>query len=318
MTNFMKKRCNFPPGTPLQGKWHGNCYTIVKKLGSGANGIVYLVQAKRGLAALKMSDNSATIISEVNVLKSFRKVQGFVFGPSLLDVDDWVFKQETIHFYVMEYIKGTDLLQFIQQRGPSWTVVLVLQLLGDLRHLHDNGWVFGDLKPENLIISGPPPRVRCVDVGGTTLQGRAVKEFTEFFDRGYWGLGSRKADPKYDLFAVAMIMMNVAYPERFRKEQGGIEQLRHACHQKEELKMFRPIIIKALKGMYATAEDMRTDLVRTTLPKREHRKQQSIVQMGNHLGKTKNQSKGRDFLETVVILAVVSAVYLIYLLGQVL
>ena len=83
----------------------------------------------------------------------------------------------------------------------------------DLDKLHENGWVFGDLKPENLIVTGPPPKIRCIDVGGTTIQGRAIKEFTEFYDRGYWGLGSRKAEPTYDLFAVAMIMINTAYPK---------------------------------------------------------------------------------------------------------
>ena len=30
-----------------------------------------------------------SITSEVNVLKSFAKVQGSTLGPSLLDVDDW-------------------------------------------------------------------------------------------------------------------------------------------------------------------------------------------------------------------------------------
>ena len=39
--------------------------------------------------------------------------------------------------------------------------------------------------------------------------GSSIKEFTEFYDRGYWGLGSRKAEPSYDLFAVAMIMIQM-------------------------------------------------------------------------------------------------------------
>ena len=82
--------------------------------------------------------------------------------------------------------------------------------------------MFGDLKPENLIVTGPPPSIRCIDVGGTTLQGRAIKEFTEFYDSGYWGLGTRKAEPGYDLFAVAMIMINTAYPKRFNKKDRGI------------------------------------------------------------------------------------------------
>ena len=64
-----------------------------------------------------MSDSNVSITSEVNVLKAFAKVQGSPLGPKLLDVDDWENKGQKIHFYVMEYIQGTDLLSFIQSKG---------------------------------------------------------------------------------------------------------------------------------------------------------------------------------------------------------
>jgi serine/threonine protein kinase len=233
----------------------------MKELGFGANGVVYLAKHKNTHVALKMSDNGMSITSEVNVLKSFAKVQGSTLGPSLLDVDDWQSPRGRISFYAMEYIQGPDLLSFIREKGKSWTTVLFIQLLSDLDTLHENGWVFGDLKPENLIVTGPPPKIRCIDVGGTTIQGRAIKEFTEFYDRGYWGLGSRKADPSYDLFALAMIMINTAYPKRFNKTTGGITQLREAVRQKPELIKFEKIIVRALQGQYNNAKQMRTDLL---------------------------------------------------------
>jgi serine/threonine-protein kinase len=228
----MKNQCKAAPGTLIEGKWHKHRYTIMKELGYGANGRVYLALRNNQYAALKMSSNVASITSEVNVLKSFAKVQASALGPSLLDVDDWVTKSGNIPFYVMEYIQGPDLLSFIEQKGHAWLPVLMLQLLTDLEKLHRSGWVFGDLKPENLIVTGPPVQVRCIDVGGTTLKGRAIKEFTEFYDRGYWGLGSRKSDTEYDLFAVAMIMINTAYPTRFTKNGGGLSQLTLMVKQK--------------------------------------------------------------------------------------
>ncbi len=264
MNHTLKNQYNLRPGTIISGKWHGNNYTIVKELGYGANGVVYLAKHKHTQVALKMSDNGMSITSEVNVLKSFAKVQGpQTLGPSLLDVDDWQCKQvgPLISFYVMEYIQGPDFLSFLHHRGKSWTLVLFLQLLSDLEVLHENGWVFGDLKPENLIVTGPPPKIRCIDVGGTTMQGRAIKEFTEFYDRGYWGLGSRKAEPSYDLFAAAMIMINSAYPKRFKKASGGMLQLKEAIRQKPELLKFEKAIVKALQGHYSNAKQMRADLL---------------------------------------------------------
>ena len=192
MNHSMKNQFNFKPGTIIEGKWHKNVYTLIKELGYGANGVVYLAKWRNRDVAIKLSDNGTSITSEVNVLKSFAKVQGSVLGPSLLDVDDWGRKSGNVFFYVMEYIKGPDFMTFIKQKGSSWLSVLTLQLLSDLDRLHQNGWVFGDLKPENLIVTGPPAKIRCIDVGGTTMKGRAIKEFTEFYDRGYWGLGSER------------------------------------------------------------------------------------------------------------------------------
>ncbi|MED4224059.1 protein kinase domain-containing protein [Neobacillus cucumis] len=261
MNHSLKNLCKVSPGTIITGKWHSQSYTIMKELGFGANGVVYLAKHKDTQVALKMSDNGMSITSEVNVLKSFAKVQGHSLGPCLLDVDDWYQNNSRISFYVMEYIQGPDFLSFLQTRGGSWTSVLFLQLLKDLEELHQNGWVFGDLKPENLIVTGPPPKIRCIDVGGTTIKGRAIKEFTEFYDRGYWGLGSRKAEPSYDIFAVAMIMVNTAYPKRFTKTTGGLSQLKEAIRQKQELRNFEPVILKALQGQYSGAKEMRADLL---------------------------------------------------------
>ena len=328
MNHSLKSRCKVNPGTIIEGKWHRKRYVIVKELGFGANGIVYLARTDNQQVALKMSDNGISITSEVNVLKSFAKVQGSSLGPSLLDVDDWENNKDRISFYTMEYIEGPDFLAFVSQKGQAWTNVLILQLLSDLEKLHDTGWVFGDLKPENLIITGPPAKIRCIDVGGTTIQGRAIKEFTEFYDRGYWGLGSRKADPSYDLFAVAMIIINTAYPKRFSKTTGGIEQLREMISQKSELKKLEVVLAKALMGGFSSAQQMRTDLLavisgsdtkttdrslsRSTNP--THRKPQTKASSSHQ---NKQRRKG-GMLETVSIVAAILFFYFVYIFQQVL
>ncbi|WP_174734845.1 protein kinase domain-containing protein [Mesobacillus harenae] len=324
MNHSLKSLCKVSPGTPINGKWHGNQYKIIKELGYGANGIVYLTSHNGVQVALKMSDNGMSITSEVNVLKSFAKVQGSTLGPVLLDVDDWMSGSDRISFYVMEYIKGPDLLTFIHQRGESWISVIVLQLLSDLQKMHENGWVFGDLKPENLIIMGPPPRIRCIDVGGTTINGRAIKEFTEFFDRGYWGLGSRKADPSYDLFAVGMIMLNIAYPKRFTKTTGGMDQLKLMIEKSRELSMYKGILYKALNGQFSSAVQMRGELLqslqtqqtRTTTktktkpsPQRQHNVSQKTVTRQAY---RKKSNKG-GIIETLIVLSVISMLYFLYI-----
>ncbi|WP_419882629.1 protein kinase domain-containing protein [Peribacillus sp. B-H-3] len=326
MNNTLRNQCNIPPGSIITGKWNKNQYKVVRELGNGANGIVYLAENNKTLFALKISDNGASIISEMNILKEFSKAQGSALGPSFVEADDWVKNGKPISFYVMEYIKGEGFLEFIQKKGPSWTGILMLQLLASLESLHKQGWVFGDLKPENLIVASPSSKVRCVDVGGTTKQGRSIKEFTEFFDRGYWGLGSRKADPKYDLFAVAMIIINSAYPARFSRNGEGYKQLSEAIMQKKELRPFKSILEDALHGRFSAASEMRDRLI-GILSQRERFAGTAIKKQVNSPGKPSASSrtkrkraankKGKGgFVETCLLVAVVSLLYVLYIYEQ--
>ncbi|RFB10938.1 protein kinase family protein [Bacillus sp. HNG] len=341
MNNTTKSQvCKVSPGTVITGKWHKKSYRVVRPLGQGANGIVYLAESIDGPVALKISENGVTITSEVNVLKHFSKVQGSALGPSFIDVDDWMRPgfSSPISFYVMEYIRGESFLSFIEKRGKEWTGILCLQLLSDLDRLHQEGWVFGDLKPDNLLVAGNPPKIRCIDVGGTTVQGRAIKEFTEFFDRGYWGAGSRKAEASYDLFAVAMIIINAAYPNRFTKTDQPVKQLKSIIANTDSLRKFDTVLYHAIDGKYQRAAEMRKDLVMKLSPAnkdhapaqktRSARKSQarpkatsqsqagSNVSRANRRLKPKKQKGG--VLETVLLLLFVSLGYLLYLYGQIL
>ncbi|MBK5460956.1 protein kinase family protein [Peribacillus sp. R9-11] len=330
MNNTLRNQCKLLPGSLITGKWNKNRYKIIKELGCGANGIVYLVESENRHYALKLSDNGTSIISEMNILKSFSKVQGSTLGPSFLEADDFMETGKQLPFYVMEYIHGHDFLRFIEKKGSSWIGVLMLQLLTSLSALHTNGWVFGDLKPENLIVTSPAYKVRCVDVGGTTLIGRSVKEFTEFFDRGYWGLGSRKADPQYDLFAVAMIIINSAYPARFHKKGEGYRQLIDLIKQKKELHPYRKMLDKALLGKYDSALQMREDLV-TMLSNQNHLKKKPSSQAATRQATTRqattrqarrSQSHSKKmkggFFETFLLVAIISILYVLYIYEQLL
>ncbi|MFV8829745.1 protein kinase domain-containing protein [Alkalihalobacterium sp. APHAB7] len=317
--NYSKTQaCNLKPGATVVGKWHRKKYQIVKLLGSGATGSVYLARCAEGEVALKIGVDSMAITSEVNVLKHFSKVQGQVLGPSLLDVDDLVINQGVLPFYVMEYLKGEQLIQFTSKRGEEWVGILMVQLLGDLDRLHRAGWAFGDLKPDNLIVVGPTPRIRWLDVGGTTLLGRSIKEYTEFFDRGYWGMGSRVAEPSYDLFALVMIMINCMYPKRFdKKADQPLQQLKQAIEIKPGLKPYRNVMLKGLQGKYGDAQMMKKELMdaiqkksvtytkaKPSTPPRVRRKDQ------------KKPAKSSYLIEIFLVTSFLILAYILYLFGQ--
>lgn len=264
-------------GTVIHGKWHSGNYSIRRKLGEGAIGTVYLCETNGREYALKISDDGNSMTTEVNVLKSLDKDRMQQLGPYLLDVDDWQSPDGTNYsFYVMEYIQGQSLAKYLERNGSEWIGVFLLQLLGDLGQLHKEGWVFGDLKLDNLLVSPSPARIRWVDVGGVTKIGRSIKEYTEFTDRGYWGLGSRKAEPSYDLFAVVMLFLNLFNPRRFGKCSNN-ERL--ICMKIDEVKVFAQYsncFKKAIRGKYGSTEEMRREVADAIRKRRSKKGQKSV------------------------------------------
>lgn len=257
----MKKPAfNLPAGTSVRGKWNKNGYKILRQLGKGACGTVYLCESVQGETyALKVGTDSSRMMLEVNMLKKFSKVQGVKLGPSFVDVDDWTTANQLVYpFYVMEYVEGLPLSVFLKGKTRDWIGICAIQLLTDLENLHRAGYVFGDLKTDNLLIS--QSRVRWIDVGGVTGMGRAIKEYTEFYDRGYWGMGSRKAEASYDLFSVTMIMLEMAYPHRFEKGTNPKKTLESKLNDSVWLKPYKGFILECWRGKYTNATQMKKAL----------------------------------------------------------
>ncbi|MCG5105130.1 protein kinase domain-containing protein [Oceanobacillus alkalisoli] len=275
--DWKKQVTSIPPGTLIQGKFKGNNYMMKRKLGEGAIGTVYLCQHGNQTAALKISEKQTSMTLEVNVLKALKQVRGNLLGPALLDVDDWLAPNgRTYTFYVMEYVQGESVQQFFRKNGASWLGLFMVQLLEDLEKLHEAGWVFGDLKTDNLLISQAPPRIRWIDVGGVTQIGRAIKEYTEFYDRGYWGLGSRRAEPSYDLFALAIIFLEIFYPQRFsRPETRRASFLFKKIDREKALQPYAPVLKKAITGTYTSSNQMKREVKQIIFSRKNQSKRET-------------------------------------------
>jgi serine/threonine-protein kinase len=102
-----------------------------------------------------------------------------------------------------------------------------------------------------------------VDFGGVTQKGRSVKQFTEIYDRGYWGSGSRIADEAYDLFAFAVLIMQLSgqaqecFSKHMLPQNRSIELLKEklTLEPNKELHAFAPFISKALDGGFSSSSE---------------------------------------------------------------
>jgi len=208
----------YPVGTVITGKWRGNRYVVERLLGRGANGTVYLVQreGRRERYALKIGYDTLDLQSEINVLTSLQSCrkrnehqsrQESHLSTYLLESDDYA-DGNHVPFYVMRYMEGRPLHHFLLRKGPSWLGLVGLKLLDKLRGLHECGFVFGDLKPENVVVSDYG-EAELIDYGGASPIGKSVKQFTEWHDRGFWNAGSRTGDEAYDLFSFAVLCLRL-------------------------------------------------------------------------------------------------------------
>lgn len=305
MMHITKNRAvNLKPRTLITGKWNQNRYQVVKQLGYGSIGAVYLVQSSHRLYALKIGFDKMGIISEVNTLRQLSSVQGQSLGPFFVEMDDW----NGWTFYVMEYIRGQSVASFVKEKGNEWIAVFMLQLLSELDQLHEQGYIFGDLKPDNLIVTGPSPRVRLLDVGGVTKIGRSVKEFTSFYDRAYWGVGSRKAEPSYDLFSVAMVFFHVAHPDVGLKKEDGIKQIERKVSIHPYLKRYSSIFSGAFRGVYANAQMMREAMLMIDSGTKNHHKSMSRMEQ------KKARKRKKKMLQWSFVMTFLFLLFLLYLL----
>jgi serine/threonine protein kinase len=225
-----------PQGTEINGKWNGNRYRLERLLGLGANGQVYLASTGyRKSCAVKIGIEATGLQGEANILASLDHSEKNR-PPFLLDVDDAVLKGKQVPFYVMRYISGSPVKTFLQQKGSQWLGVIGYRLLERLAQLHEAGWVFGDIKSDNVLVS-EYGLVELVDYGGVSAIGRSVRQFTEVYDRGYWSAGSRIADPSYDCFAVALLWLHALDGKRLMQLTRTL--LPQNRHPRELMKLVR-------------------------------------------------------------------------------
>lgn len=246
----------------VAGKWRGRRYRIEKLLGEGANGKVYLVERDRAWYAMKVGADTVDLQSEINVLQSLAVQRRKGKETYLFDVDDLQMPGgKEYPFYIMKYVRGVTLPHYLTRHGMEWFPLLGLHLLNRLAELHQAGWVFGDLKADN-VMALDYGHIELIDFGGVTAAGKSVRQFTEIYDRGYWNMGSRSADGAYDLFSFGVLCIQMHEPKRLiqlTKEQlpqnRSAEDLMRLAAASPGLKPYVSWLEKAFKGGFADASE---------------------------------------------------------------
>lgn len=254
----------FPAATMIMGKWNKRQYEIIRLLGEGSNGKVYLVRRGKLLFAMKMGFDTVSLQSEINVLQALKKAEGEK-DPFYIEADDFNQGEENFPYYVMKYVRGLRAADFLRRNGNDWIYPVGSSIIKKLTVLHALGWVFGDLKNENVLVS-EFGKTELIDYGGVTPLGNAVKQFTEMYDRGYWGGGSRTADEGYDLFSFGVLILQltdaqnrIASSQQMIPQNRDVDYLLEIVHTSPLCGKVAPFLEKVFLGKYASSQEAEGD-----------------------------------------------------------
>jgi len=147
-----------PAVDPMEGRMVSGRYRILRKLGQGGMGAVYLAE-QPGLGhkvALKFLN--ANLSQDEGIARRFlneARSYGLVAHPNAVALHDFGQDEQGNLFISMEYVEGQDLKKLLLQEGRlamSEAVDIALQLADVLAHAHAQQVVHRDLKPENVVV----------------------------------------------------------------------------------------------------------------------------------------------------------------------
>ncbi|GII76617.1 hypothetical protein Sru01_15990 [Sphaerisporangium rufum] len=222
------------------GPWEVGGYRILRRLGEGGMGVVYLAEGRsRRQVAIKVIHRH--LASDPDFRRRFRRevaatrrVARFSTAPVLdADVDG------ELAYLVTEYVPGPTLLEKVHREGPlsgSALDGLAMSMATALRAVHAAEVIHRDLKPSNVLLSPVGPKV--IDFGLASLPDGATHSVTIMGTPAYMSperVRGLTITPASDVFSWAGVVVFAACGRPPFGTGAGHEVLYRVVHDPPEL-----------------------------------------------------------------------------------
>lgn len=148
-------------------------YRLLRKVGAGGMGTIYLAEdakLSRNVAIKVMNDAEASRELGARMLTE-AKIVAKLEHPSIVPVHDVGVLPDQRVYYVMKYVEGNRLDQYVGEGKPLPELLRVFQKSCEaLAFAHAHGVIHRDLKPENIMV-GPFGEVLIMDWGIAKVTG---------------------------------------------------------------------------------------------------------------------------------------------------
>ena len=212
-------------GSDLEGSIIADRYLVLKKLGEGGMGQVYLAEH------VKMGRKSALKVMHPGMVKDVDAISRFnreaanasrINHPNVAAVYDFGETPEGLIYLAMEYVDGPPLTAVLEQQGalpPKRAAEIARQAADALAVAHDMGIVHRDLKPDNLMLARTRDGgdlVKVVDFGIAKAAGSAAQKVTktglvvgtpEYMSPEQ--LSGDTLDGRSDIYSLALVTFNM-------------------------------------------------------------------------------------------------------------
>ena len=209
-----------------EGTVLNNRYEIVRKIGGGGMGAVYLASDKNLGGVLRAVKEMVQSYIEdeqqekaVNDFKRESLLLTSLDHPAIPTIYDYFFDEKEARFYlVMKYISGGDLaarLRSAPENRIDETEVAkwAMQITDVLDYLHNRQppIVYRDLKPANIMIDGNSGRVMLIDFGIARWVNKEEKGVTAVGTMGYAPpeLFSGNVESRSDIYSLGSTMFHL-------------------------------------------------------------------------------------------------------------
>ncbi len=158
-------------------------YRILKKLGEGGMGAVYLGEHKVLGTKAAIKTILATAVDDqeaVSRLMDEGRALGALRHPNIVGVLDF-FTQGDAHYLVMECVEGDSLDNILKHRQPPMdeALALILQIGAGIAAAHKKNVLHRDIKPANVMISNEG-EIKVMDFGLAKFSGSSTKTKTGY------------------------------------------------------------------------------------------------------------------------------------------